>query len=263
MKKVLLSIVILGALLSILACIAVPFAAKDSIKGSGKLTTRTIDAPEFSGIDASRAVKVIISDKTDGKITIQADDNLIDRVTVKEKNGELKIGMDPKIQHIANSDVTVTVPANGHINKLEASSAAQITTAVALAATEFTIDASSAAQIKAAIKADKCEIEASSASNVEAAINVKNCLITTSSAAKVKLSGKADKCTADMSSASKLAAPKLIVTDFLINTSSAASADIYCQGTLNADASSGSSIGYTGDCSANISRSSGGSASKN
>ena len=68
-------------------CIAAPsvFFGK-GLKGSGNIVTRTIEAPAFDRIDAARAVKVVITDKTSGKITIAADDNVMDYVVV-EANG--------------------------------------------------------------------------------------------------------------------------------------------------------------------------------
>ena len=80
MKKILLIAVLLGAMLSVtvyFVCIAAPsvFFGK-GLKGSGNIVTRTIEAPAFDRIDAARAVKVVITDKTSGKITIAADDNI-------------------------------------------------------------------------------------------------------------------------------------------------------------------------------------------
>jgi len=73
MKKILLIAVLLGAMLSVtvyFVCIAAPsvFFGK-GLKGSGNIVTRTIEAPAFDRIDAARAVKVVITDKTSGNET--------------------------------------------------------------------------------------------------------------------------------------------------------------------------------------------------
>lgn len=244
MKKVLLIAVLLGALLSMAAyitCVAVPFADK-AVKGSGTIVTRTMPAPEYDGISTSRAVQVIVSDKAD-QITIAADDNLIDQVEVKAHKGKLKVSMDNSIKNLSNIHVTVTVPANGKIRSLEASSASKITTAVALAAPQFTLDASSAANIEAAVKTDKCTVSASSA-------------------AKIELSGSAETFNVDLSSASKLNAEKFTAVNCNVETSSAAKAIVNCTGRLVASASSGSSIRYSGDCETRLEKSSGASIRK-
>ena len=248
MKKILLIAVLLGAMLSVtvyFVCIAAPsvFFGK-GLKGSGNIVTRTIEAPAFDRIDAARAVKVVITDKTSGKITIAADDNVMDYVVVEANGGRLTATIDKSINNLSNADVTVTVPANGSIRALDASSAAKISSDVVLNADKFAMDASSAAKIDVSVKAQSCAVAASSAS-------------------KITLKGSAAKCTADLSSASKLSAGEFVVAECSVNTSSAAKAVVNCTERLHADASSGSSIRYSGDCRTSINKSSGGSVGRN
>ena len=169
MKKLLLIAVLIAACLSAtayVACVAAPLLGKN-IKGSGKIVAKTVPAPDFDGIEASRAVKVVISDKV-SDIRIEADDNLIDLVVVRAVKGKLEATLDQKVNNIQNGNVTITVPANGKIRSLDASSASKIIGETTLKAGKFSIEASSAAKIKAAVEAVSCTIETSSASKVEA-----------------------------------------------------------------------------------------------
>ena len=116
MKKLLLIAVLIAACLSAtayVACVAAPLLGKN-IKGSGKIVTKTVPAPDFDSIEASRAVKVVISDKV-SDIRIEADDNLIDLVVVRAVKGKLEATLDQKVNNIQNGNVTITVPANGKI----------------------------------------------------------------------------------------------------------------------------------------------------
>lgn len=160
MKKLLLIAVLIAACLSAtayVACVAAPLLGKN-IKGSGKIVTKTVPAPDFDGIEASRAVKVVISDKV-SDIRIEADDNLIDLVVVRAVKGKLEATLDQKVNNIQNGNVTITVPANGKIRSLDASSASKIIGETTLKAGKFSIEASSAAKIKAAVEAVSCTIE--------------------------------------------------------------------------------------------------------
>ena len=246
MKKILLTAVLIGAMFSVSAyvvCVAAPLLGKN-IKGSGHIVTKTLPAPDFDAIDASRAVKVVVSAGA-SDIRIEADDNLIDLVVAETRGKTLEVTLDKKASNIQNADITVTIPANGgKIRSLKASSASKITSDATLRADRFTIEASSAAKIKAAVEAASCSIDASSAS-------------------KIALAGLAEDFTADLSSASKLDAEKFTAVNASVSTSSAAKADIDCSGKLTASASSGSSIGYTGGCRTSLSKSSGGSVRKN
>ena len=285
MKRILLIAVLLGTMITAttyFVCIAAPSVLfGKGIKGSGNIVTRTIDAPDFDRVDAARAVKVVITGKATGKITIEADDNIMEYVVVEAKGGRLTATIDKSVNNVSNADVTVTVPANGRIRALDASSAARITSEVTLTADKFSIDASSAARIDAAVKSTSCTVAASSASNIDAAIETGSCTVGASSASnidaaietgsctvgassasKITLKGSADKCSINMSSAAKLSAAEFTVADCSVDTSSAAKATVNCTGKLRAEASSGSSIRYTGDCQTSISKSSGGSVSR-
>ena len=265
MKKILLIAVLIGAMFSItayVACVAMPMLGK-SIKGSGNIVTKTLPAPDFNAVDASRAVKVVISAEA-SDIRIEADDNLIDLVVAETRGKTLEVTLDKKVNNIQNGNVTVTVPANGgNIRSLKASSASKITSDATLRADKFTIDASSAAKIKASVEATSCSIGSSSASKVSAEVKAVTCTVDASSASKIALTGSAENFKADLSSASKLDASKFTAVNASIDTSSAASVTINCSGKLTASASSGSSIRYTGDCQTSLSKSSGGSVRKN
>ena len=105
MKKLLLIAVLIAACLSAtayVACVAAPLLGKN-IKGSGKIVAKTVPAPDFDGIEASRAVKVVISDKV-SDIRIEADDNLIDLVVVRAVKGKLEATLDQKVNNIQNGN---------------------------------------------------------------------------------------------------------------------------------------------------------------
>ena len=98
MKRILLIAVLLGTMITAttyFVCIAAPSVLfGKGIKGSGNIVTRTIDAPDFDRVDAARAVKVVITGKATGKITIEADDNIMEYVVVEAKGGRLTATID-------------------------------------------------------------------------------------------------------------------------------------------------------------------------
>lgn len=262
MKKIFLIAVILGVTVATAAmagCIRnLKCGAGEDVAG-GKRTERSVTAPDCHSIHAARAVEVFITDASTQTIRIEASEKLMPYVIVEEQNGTLQITIDKRIKRIPDAEVRVYVPANGKLDELRASSAAKIICRTALGAERFVLDASSAAQIEAAVNTGACVIDASSAAYVKAALRTGTCTVDASSAAKVVLSGAADRCSTDISSAAKFNAPELQVARYEIDASSGSSASIQCTETLRAEASSGASIEYTGDCATDLSRSSGGS----
>ena len=263
MKKILaviLSLVIVCAVLvGIAGVTATNLFAAGRLRGSGHLVTKRIEAPDFAAIDASRAVKVIVTDALTDEIVIEADDNVMEKVQVESRRGTLFVGIDKSVRRISDYSVTVRVPANGQIRALDASSAATIVCETVLEAYEFLIDVSSAAEIDVALKATQCRIDVSSAGELVAALEADSCTADLSSAAKAKLSGRSRWCEVDVSSAAKYDAGRMVVAHCLVDASSGASADVHCTDTLRASASSGADISYSGECKVEAQHSSGGS----
>ena len=238
MKKILLILVIIGlmAASAVLAgCTScahnLKYLDESDYSGGGQIE-RTFPAPDFRAVHAARAVEVFITADSTPQIRIEAPEKLMPYVIAEEQNGTLQISIDKKVKRISNAAVKAYVPANGKI-------------------------------LEAAVNTEVCEIDASSAAKIKAAIKTGECTVDVSSAAKVVLSGAANKCTAEISSAAKFSAPEFQVARYAIDASSGSGASIHCTEELRAEASSGSSIEYKGDCSTDLSRSSGGSIRKN
>lgn len=282
MKKLFLLIAGLGFLAAVTGCIlgltAKTVYASEKIKGSGKIAARTMTVPAFDAVRVSRGIRATIKPTGGNEVMVRADDNLLDKVTVRVDDGTLKIGVDKSVKELSDHHIAVTIPHNARIGKIEANSAAQVVCEAPLTARNVELDASSAAKIEATVNTDKCKAEASSAAKIEATIEaaecsfdlssaskitaratVQRCEIDLSSASSLTLKGTAAECDAETSSAAKLDADEFAVENYRIGTSSGSSARIRCTKELQADASSGSSIRYEGDCRSRIKTSSGGS----
>lgn len=226
-----------------------------NINGSDRIVTRTKAAPEFHGVDASRAVGVVIGGTE--KIVIEANDNVIDYVVVEAENGTLRIGIDNNV-NVRNMNVTVRIPNNGKISAIEASSAAEIRTESALKASDMNIRLSSAASLDAALKSDRCTIRLSSGTEMKAAVDFGQCNIGLSSGSELRLSGSADSMVAKISSGAELNAFDMVARVCEVDVASGAEAEVNCSEKLTARASSGASLEYKGDCEVDRKASSGG-----
>lgn len=225
------------------------------IKGSGNLITRTVAVGNFHTIDASRGVKVLLTDEP-GDIEICADDNLIEYVRVGIDGGELKITVAPRIHAVPSEQILVRVPYNGNIRKLEASSAAKIVAKTLFTGRMLEIEASSAARDA---QVETCEIDASSSAKVVAQIDADRLEADASSASSILLQGAVQKAVFEASSAASIDARKLIVHFCEAKASSAADIRVYCEQALQSRTSSAGSVSYAGPCSVSSVNTSGGS----
>lgn len=231
------------------------------ITGSGNIITRRVSIADFSRIETSRAVHLVVEKRSGREAIIEADDNIMPYVIVEVDGGCLNVGIDDDIKSLNNVTVKVTVPSDGNISAISASSASKVTVQAEIKTPKLMLDASSAANINIA-KSDvgTCSIEASSAANVEGAIKADNCVIDMSSASDVNVALLAVKCDVTASSASS-ATLSGEAGDIDLSASSAAKIDAMDLNARNAaaDASSGGSIKVTCMKSIDASASSGGS----
>lgn len=270
MKKIILTVVGLLAVAVTVGCLYgtahTLFDRNDrrTLKGSGRLVTRTFDTARFDGVYASNTADVTIV-KGSGPITIEADDNVMEYVVVKVVEGCLRIKLDTDKRYNGFNDVTfrATVPSDGRLSELKASGAAKIVAEPVLATDDIEFDASGAAKIVAMVDCKSCEIDISGASNAEIGGNIGMCEADVSGAAKLKLVartaacefeasgaakitavGAADKCGLSASGAAKIDASEFVAADCEAGASGSGKVSIDCTRRLSAHASGAGKIVY-------------------
>lgn len=255
------------------------------ITGSGNIITRRVNIADFSRIETSRAVHLVVEKRSGREAIIEADDNIMPYVIVEVDGGCLNVGIDNEIKSLNNVTVKVTVPSDGNISAISASSASRVTVETEIKTPKLmldassaaniniaksdvgtcSIDASSAANVEGAIKADNCVIDMSSASDVNVALLAVKCDVTATSAASATLSGEAGDIEITVSSAAKVDAMDLNARNADVSASSGGSIKITCMKSIDASASSGGSVKYAakGDLDSELKHtSSGGSVKK-
>ena len=276
MKNTILSIatMLAATAMTVSACTATAHTAVTStdmsipsdarITGSGNIITRRVSIADFSRIETSRAVHLVVEKRSGREAIIEADDNIMPYVIVEVDGGCLNVGIDDDIKSLNNVTVKVTVPSDGNISAISASSASKVTVQAEIKTPKLMLDASSAANInitksdvgtcsieassaanvEGAIKADNCVIDMSSASDVNVALLAVKCDVTATSAASATLSGEAGDIEITVSSAAKVDAMDLNARNADVSASSGGSIKITCMKSIDASASSGGSVKY-------------------
>ena len=255
------------------------------ITGSGNIITRRVSIADFSRIETSRAVHLVVEKRSGREAIIEADDNIMPYVIVEVDGGCLNVGIDDDIKSLNDVTVKVTVPSDGNISAISASSASRVTVETEIKSQKLmldassaaninitksdvgtcSIDASSAANVEGAITADNCVIDMSSASDVNVALLAVKCDVTASSASSATLSGEAGDIDLSASSAAKIDAMDLNARNAEAEASSGGSIKVTCMKSIDASASSGGSVKYAakGDLDSELKHtSSGGSVKK-
>ncbi len=210
--------------------------------GSGNIITQNKTVGSFTGINASNDIKVEVKIGSPAAVKIEADDNVMEYVVATVNGNTLKLGLENGVNlSDAHIKVYVTVP---EITQLRASSSSDIRVIDVIKSNgKLSFDASSSADIEAAVEAPVVDVEASSSGTVT-------------------LSGKTQNYTVNVSSAGIAKTMELLAENTNASSSSGATAHVHASVSLKADASSGGAINYTGGATPNVNTSSGGSVSK-
>ncbi len=195
-------------------------------KGSGNVTTeeRTV-SEDFNKIKAERGLDVYLTEGSENKITVEADDNLHSIIETEINAGKLTITTSENIGRASAKKVYVTYK---QIDEIDVSSGADV-------------------RVNSVLKSENLNLEASSGSDLEAEIFAKEVYAKTSSGATIKVSGKASNLMAKASSGSDIKAKDLHVASCNADASSGAGIVVNVQDRLETEASSGGDITYFGN----------------
>jgi len=195
----------------------------------------------FSGVKASEGIDVYLKKGSKEEVKVEASGTQLSNVITEVSGDYLKIHMKEGNYRDRTVKVYVSYVA---VNKLSASSAANIFHEGILKTTDLELGASSAGSIELQLDCNTIEASASSAGEVE-------------------LEGKTKSANFDVSSAGEIAAYDLLADKAEAEASSGASIKLSVVKELDAHASSGGNIRYRGNPErSNTNASSGGSVRK-
>ena len=224
-------------------------------------------AMNFNEINASKAIRVTVEERTTGNIIVRAPQSVMPYVSLTVKDNTLHATLLPGAPVSRNSNIVadVYVPYNGQINEITTRSAARVIVKPTITCNELDLEAESASVIEVTAAAKEVSIEASGASHIKAEVATDELDGEFSGASAITLSGHVTDADIEVSGASTLRADKLRASELEIECSGASKAyalgvncttkasgashiNVECLAQLNATASGASSIVYSGDC---------------
>lgn len=253
------------------------------IEGNGQLVTKELSIHPFDAIridmsvtnnngnwkklfkQVSQTAKVNFSYQATGKtsLKITIDENIYPSLTVKVDDGQLLIKAKEGTQiRPTRFDIVGT---SEKLKKVELSGNTALLINSELNGEQFTANVSTGATLQSekSLTFVDCDIEASTGCEVGLKqLNCDNLSACASTGCDVKLGGKADIGHLEASTGSAIKASNLTVTDARCDSNTGSSISIHVVKALNASASLGSEIYYSGDPATNISTSLGGSVHK-
>jgi hypothetical protein len=219
-----LAILIIILVFLFLAVKAKPFFIFSGERGNGNVIKQERKLTDFLKIKVSYGIDVIISQGDSEKVTVEADENLVDLIKTEVKDQTLKIYHEENISKAKKMCVYVTVK---DLNSIIASSGSDVTT-------------------EKEIKLDKLVVEMSSGSDGNLKLNANELICETSSGSDLELSGKSKTLDLTASSGSDINAYELEAEYVSVKTSSGSDAEVFVTNQLKVRGSSGSDVRYKG-----------------
>jgi len=212
-----------------------------SVNGNGDVAEENRKTGEFDEIKVSRGTNVYITQGEFTKVVVKADENLLYIIETSVEDKVLKITTSKNIRKSTVKKVFVTTP---NINLIKSSSGSNVYSETVLETENLDISSSSGSNMKLKIKAQNLSASSSSGSNIRIEGRVKSFDGSASSGSNIKAGElKSVKCKTDVSSGANI---WISVTD-----------------KLQAHASSGGNIFYSGNPDiTDIEKSSGGNVKK-
>lgn len=230
---------VLFAALSIQSC---RFKMDNDVEGNGNTKTevRNIDK-NFTKINASNAVEVIVEQANTTSIEVEADENILSHIKTNVENNTLYISCDG----ISSSNSLLVKVKMPHVESIKSSNASTVNSQNTLTGTNLKVVSENASEVTLVAEYDTIDIEASGSASVE-------------------VSGKTLNLNVKSSGASEIGTYDLYANDVIAEADSASEIEVNPRVSLDAKASSAASIEYKGIAkSIKKSESSGGEVSKN
>lgn len=211
-----------------------------NINGGGNLVKEERNLSGFHSISVHNAIHLFIQQGNTEKVTVEAEEDIMDHLYTEVSAGVLKIGVKGRVINTGEMNVYVTLK---ELKSLEAGSASKVQCEGKIEAGELKVSSGSASSVRMDLKCDKLNVRSGSAAKIRISGSAQVVSIESSSAASVDMSGfKAEKGD--------------------IEASSAGSVKVQITREVEAKASSAGHISITGNpASRNSTSSSGGSVS--
>jgi len=216
-------------------------ANKLMASNSGK-NRETRQVSGFHGVSVSSGIDLYLTQKNVEEVVVEADSDDIDKIITEVEGGILKIYIKQKswLNTNWNSDPRKVHVSFKNLDRLDASAGSDI-------------------ESESLLKLDKLKLQASSGSDVELELEANELDVESSSGSDIELKGKATFMEVSASSGSDIDAGNLETKKCRASTSSGSDIKINVTEELDANASSGGDISYSGNPSQkDINESSGG-----
>lgn len=214
------------AMVSLVACNNLGIGMPTVISGSGDVTSQSYDFSDFDQVLISAAFQGTIEQGSDYSVVVRVNENLAQYLKVEQNGNSITIGLTPNTSiNRGTLEYSIVMPT---LKSIEASGASR-------------------AELTGFSSSESLRAEASGASRIEGDISSGVANIEASGASTIRLAGSGGDLRANASGASTIDLEQFAVDNANVNASGASRIVVNASGTLDAEASGASNVGYLGN----------------
>ncbi len=218
----------------------------NAVRGSGVVEAKTYDFSGFTQVHISGAFEFEVVESASFAVTIKADDNLVDYVSVSQEADKLIVGMSTiSIMGQPTLEVKVSMPT---LSKINVAGASRGTVIGFTSNNKLDIILSGACSVTLEnINSGDAAFIVSGASGVTGELACANIELNVSGASLVQLEGTGNNLDSRVSGASNVNFENFRVTNASMQIDGASSSIVNISGTLDADITGASRLEYLGE----------------
>lgn len=199
----------------------------EKIRGNGNISAQKRAVSNFTGVDVSGALDIVVTQDSAFSVRVEADDNLHQYLKTEIVGSVLKVYAEEGYDLDGTKDIIIHVSAPSYL-VFEASGASSITAANRIS------------------NKQRISLNASGASSIEMEVDTPEVFTDLTGASDVILGGQAKTHTGEASGASTIKAYDLMTEISDIEVSGASHAQVFASITLTANASGASDVKFKG-----------------
>jgi hypothetical protein len=196
------------------------------LSGSGTVVESSVEVDEITALTVGSTFDVTLQIGDAPAVVLRADDNVLDRISVTQQDGELGLGVDAAVGDVTLQAQVTVDPAT--LTRVELDGAATLTGTETLEAPALTLSTLGAS--RAFVVLDVAELD-----------------VTAAGASVVNASGTVDALTAVADGASTLRLDQLAARTADVRAAGSSTVEVLVSERLDAQADGASTIGYAGD----------------
>jgi hypothetical protein len=199
----------------------------NSITGSGNVITKTVNTQPYKTINVSGSMEVFLEKGTEGKISIAAEDNVMDRIVVESDGETLTISMKSNTSLYNTKKIKITVP----FEELS----------------EVSLKGSGNVEGKDLLKTNSLALNVQGSGNIKASIEVTTLIARLNGSGDIKISGKVTDVDVKTTGSGNFEGKELISENAQISISGSGDSTIFAKTMLKARIQGSGSVFYGGN----------------